>query len=72
MTGQEAARRLARDLKDAKETKRCTIAEYVMALFPFRVIALNWLTVDVVGEDQYQNVWNVIIQDWNKKEEAKI
>ena len=73
MTGPEAAQRLATELISAKQEKLCTIQEYVLALPLFNLSASQWaVNGKDVREDQYQNVWNVIIQDWNKKEEAKI
>ncbi len=72
MTGEKAAQRLATAMMVARTTKLCTIQEYVLALPLFNLTASQWLNNGKdVREDQYQNVWNVIIQDWNKKEEAK-
>ncbi len=73
MTGQEAAQRLAKELLSAKTEKLCSIQEYVLALPAFNMIATQWHNNKKgIKEVQFQNVWNVIIQDWNKKEEAKI
>ncbi len=72
MTRQEAAQRLVKELLSAKKEKLCTIQEYVLTLPLVNLAARQWAGSGMnIGEDQYQNVWNVIIQDWEKKEEAK-
>ncbi len=69
MTGQEAAQRLASEMISARNERLCTAREYITALPLFHLTANQWINNGKdIREDQYQNVWNVISKDWERKE----
>ncbi len=68
MTGQEAALRLAEQLRTAKKERECTAIQWLSALLMFDFCAGQWLRNGKdIGEDQYNNVWAVISRGWSQE-----